>query len=394
MKNEMLPKKIFCLIFSLYLIVLGGISIWNSRSAIVSIVNTINISRMAEMTSSFENSINKNFAFHKYFINIDGMEKRILNKYVIEDVSETVVKDLQGQLNFISEEAKELEKKVSAIQNLDYYCSDKNIPFLYIQVPFKADANKEYLPIGIKDYSRENADNFLNELKLLKMDSIDLRKELNIKFFNTDHHWTIESAFEASQLIAQLLIEKYGFHDLDPEEIIADSNNYTIDTIKNCYLGSQGKRTGTLYSGYDDFTYITPNFLTSYSYEHVVGDESVLYKEGSFEEALISDALETEYTPEYYSSYLNNSYCEMIIKNHNAYNEKKIFIIADSFGRPFSAFLSLYFSESVVVDTQKGRFKKDIYQYIDMYKPDIVITLFNSGMYNDESVFNFYNKSN
>ena len=73
--------------------------------------------------------------------------------------------------------------------------------------------------------------------------------------------------------------------------------------------------------------------------------------------------------------------------NHLANNDKKILVISDSFGRPMCCYLGLYVRELVNLDIQDKRYEGSIRAYIDEYEPDVVIIMFNAGMYNYSNVF-------
>lgn len=51
------------------------------------------------------------------------------------------------------------------------------------------------------------------------------------------------------------------------------------------------------------------------------------------------------------------------------------------------SFLSLYFDELVNLDTQDERYDDSILEYVDTYQPDIVMIMFNDGMFSHPSTF-------
>ena len=78
-----------------------------------------------------------------------------------------------------------------------------------------------------------------------------------------------------------------------------------------------------------------------------------------------------------YVSYFGADYPEVIIKNKAAENDLKLLIVKDSFGIPFSAFMSLMASETRMLDM---RYYKDgtAEEYALEYRPDIVLYVFRS----------------
>lgn len=57
--------------------------------------------------------------------------------------------------------------------------------------------------------------------------------------------------------------QRYGF-SFDPA--LTDESRYEKTVYERFFLGSQGKRVGTLYGGVDDFTVYTPKFDTDLTY--------------------------------------------------------------------------------------------------------------------------------
>ena len=53
----------------------------------------------------------------------------------------------------------------------------------------------------------------------------------------------------------------------------------------------------------------------------------------------------------------------------------------------WGVFLSLYFDELVNLDTQDERYDDSILEYVDTYQPDIVVIMFNGGMFSYPSTF-------
>lgn len=80
-----------------------------------------------------------------------------------------------------------------------------------------------------------------------------------------------------------------------------------------------------------------------------------------------------------YAAYVFDGNVENVIINYKAENEKKVLLVSDSFSRPMSTFLSTNFRELRCIDPQEGRYKNSLMNYIDEYKPDIVIIMYNYG---------------
>lgn len=335
--------------------------------------------------------VNQNLPYKKIFL--DGYSELLKVEQRVEysDRNGTIVKGLDGQLFATVEETSldELSIEARNVIDLAQYCHQRSVPFYYIQAPWKTSSDRQNVPLGAKDYTDQNSDFFIKYLNEDGVNSIDLRPSYvggNFHYM-TDHHWKTETCFDAVQLIEKGLEREIP--SLKNAEV-SDISQYQFDTKHKIFLGSIGRRIGEPYAGLDDFTYIYPKFETNLHFQHIRDDTVEIDKVGTFRDIMFSDPSESDY----YCSVLNNSYCEMRIENLKSNNNLKCLMISDSYGRPFAAYMSLYFKNFVNVDTQNGRFKKDIYQFIIQEKPDVVIMMFNSGIYGNKDVFNFHEKSN
>lgn len=321
-----------------------------------------------------------------------GLIQKIIGKHIISDAGYgEIYKTNYNQIIFKVEKRNfRVLRSLDAIEKLKSKLDKAGIPFLYVQAPFKLDDNEQQLPINKKDYADYNVDLFLEGLNERGIDFLDLRpllrdgeKTQNELFFDTDHHWRIETAFEATGHIMDRLNRDYGFN-IDSK--YKDLNNYDVQTLKNCYLGSMGRRTGKLYSGLDDFTLITPNFETDYVlYEHDYGQEKI-YK-GSFNEAILDDKYLNEDASvdlNRYAVYHGDN--EELIFNNNIVDNGNVMIIKDSFGIPVYSFLSLGVHEVRALDLRL--FNDSVANYAKKNKPDVVILLYNGDTFS-EQMFDF-----
>lgn len=371
----------FCMILWLFLILELAVN----AKEIIHRVKCIT-PRTAEDTIREINFIyEENIPFRTCLLRLDSCRRLIVNKWGYEDSNGFIVKDSDNRLHSLCGQVSGeiLDSEIESLETLAYYCKASDIPFVYVQAPFKADTYENDLPYGVEDYSGENSDYVLNKLNQHGIDTLDLRKYLTGKdvFYKTDHHWQIKSAFEASVIIEKAISSYDSLSGIN-QEYFGDLSNYE-NIIYEDFLGSYGRRTGQSYSGLESFTYLFPLFDTNFRFQHRKNGEAVTDKNGAFENALISNPLESDY----YCSYMNNSYEEIIIENLLSENDKRILVISDSFGRTMCCYLSLYFSMLVNLDTQEGRFDGSVKAYIDEYRPDAVIVMFNSGMYEYEKTY-------
>ncbi|MCD7748976.1 MAG: hypothetical protein LUH42_02880, partial [Oscillospiraceae bacterium] len=82
-------------------------------------------------------------------------------------------------------------------------------------------------------------------------------------FFKTDHHWMPQAGLAAARVTMELLSQQ-GLTEYD--STLLEDENWTVTVLEDWFLGSHGKRVGTLYAGVDDISVYTPNFATNYTY--------------------------------------------------------------------------------------------------------------------------------
>jgi hypothetical protein len=182
--------------------------------------------------------------------------------------------------------------------------------------------------------------------------------------FKTDHHWTIEATFEVFRALVKKLDDDYGAN-LDPDGFYSDIANYNVRKYQNCFLGSLGRRSGIVFSGFDDFTLIWPKFKTDFRKDYIdtKGRNS---REGELIDSLMS--LQYMNGANGYDSMVFNvyesGYSWAKITNKMNPNGPKLFMIHDSQAQPLSAFLAPLFSEIHLTWPLADGTKMDIEQYV------------------------------
>lgn len=262
------------------------------------------------------------------------------------------------------------------------YLGIYGIPFLYIQAPdVLLDDNDPQLPLGYETYVNENCDTLLKNLGEQGISTLDLRNNMmedNIDpfsfFFRTDHHWTIEGSFYAYTKIMPFLQNAVQLDVLDESFFSLDA--YQIDVSQNVFLGSNGKRTGVLFAGVDDFSVIYPKAESFFQVEYPT--EGIEFQ-GTFEEVLLNPG--EVYNVDYNQPYANNPYTVYpfhsdytIIRNELAENELKIFFLRDSFLAPTACFMAQHYKEIHLFDLRYGSIDLMLEQ-IELVQPDIVVQI-------------------
>lgn len=325
--------------------------------------------------------------FDKYFfVDANGFFHKVMGQRKMKDV----VKTDTGKLVTPVEEA-DVWEQVEKTKDLYQWLQEEKIAFSYVQVPYEICKYEDGLPKGIRDYSNQNADNFLLGLKQADIPVYDLREEMhatglshNEAFFKTDHHWTIETAFWAFGTMVDYL-ENILLVQI-PDEY-TDLESYNLETRKEKVLGSNGRRTGITYGGLDELNLIYPKFTTQLTFEAV---EEKIYREGDFKEAyMVYERLEGDnlYEMGQYDVYIGEDYPSTTQRCEDAPCNKKILLIKDSYFRPVQAFLGLIFTEVDTIDMRY--YEGDVKQYITEMQPDVVLLCYNPYMLSDLKNFRF-----
>lgn len=331
------------------------------------------------------------------FIEAYGLIQDLLGRRVMEDVERqyTVSRLSGGSLSFADPGSAYRDTAPYALALADFrdvLAERLDLPLLYVQVPQKVSVYGESaLPAGLNDYGDAHANTFLRVLRERGVDCLDLRPVLAATgrydqlFFRTDHHWTPEGAFLAWQAVAERLEKDYGFGF---PRSATDPDRWKRAVLKDAFLGSQGKRVGSLYAGYDDFELWTPRGITSFEYRVPL---QAYRRTGSFEEALLFPERlmgSDPYRSNPYTYYSGGDYPFARMKNLRNPDGPTILLLRDSFACPFAPFMAMGCGELVTIDLRY--FRDDLMTYLRWVEPDLVVVLYSPGSLTLESAFDFF----
>lgn len=310
------------------------------------------------------------------FININGLFARITGQRVCNDV-------VLMENGMLTEPLEKLDMKPQAQSVTDFSEELKNlgVPFLYVQAPYKEDAEDALLPAGVESFANENTDELLELLAENDVTTLDLRPYLNgtvelleKNYFVTDHHWNYDGAFVAFQKISGRVAELF------PERTInlayTEKLNWKSSSLENWFLGSRGKRVGAWFAGTDDFTWYVPAFETKMSC--AVPKYRSLYK-GDFSKANLREKYVTEkdyFGYNAYCLYIGGDYPLVQHRNLSAGSDLKVLLIKDSYSLPVQAYLSTMFQELDVLDPRHFT-ECSVAEYVNRTRPDLVLMLLN-----------------
>lgn len=368
------------LFFNLFVYIKQSVPIWTSvRDSVIQVQKDDgNIWKvMRQVITSSESNFQKKVWKREKFVGLNGLFLRVIGKDVVEDVDPTydIYKMDNGQLTF-TYPAMDVDYAVESMEQLQQYCKSKNVKLLYFQIPYKVNKYKNELPDGYLDGTNLSADSFLEQIEQKGIDYVDYRDiihgqgiEYSDLFFDGDHHWTEETAFEAYKYLMNYFQETY---DYPIHEEYLELAKYNVQTYPDSFLGSQTARVKELYADtIDDFTVIKPAFDTSYIHEiyNAQGQlESKKTKEGTFEKAVMSrERLKNMESAARNrdSVYLGHNPQVDVLTNKQE-KEGNILILEDSFGRPFSAFTSLHFHKTHVMDLRY--YEQSLIDYLEAHE--------------------------
>ena len=338
-------------------------------------------SSFKEMTQEIaENYVSSRLWLRSGFINFNGLFARVTGRHAY---NKTMVMT-NGMLNYGSETFSEkpdetLETTLAgSIGQLSDFLDTMDIPMCFVLAPVKEDLEGELLPEAFCNYQNETGTNLLEMLEEKKVETLDLRPFLTRNadlsgryFYRTDHHWNGDGALLGFDILMNKLKESF---DPGLDCTYTEPELWKRFVLEKSFLGTHGKRVGTLYAGTDDLIWYEPEFETDMSL--AVPNYNLFFK-GSFSDVNIRGEYREkqnlfEVTP--YVIYVGGDYPLVQHRNVDAPNQKKVLFLKDSFGLAIEAFLSTEFSAVDVIDP---RYYTDtgIAEYCAWTKPDLVIML-------------------
>lgn len=348
--------------------------------------------------STIEYTFNDSFPTKAALITVNGGIQRILgarylnSRYLLDN----------GHLTYIippCDVTDMAEKTIAFSRTLE----EKGIPFVYVNAPFKVYAKDKQLPVGVEDYSNENADAFIAQLRENDVRVLDLRESIEEDglnhydlFFKTDHHWTAETGFWAVTKITDYLSRMDASFSVDTR--ITDLSSYNLTVHEGIFLGSAGRRVGALYAGMDDLTVIEPKYDTQLRF---VAESEGMDRTGSYQQTMLfperlegNNAFETVR----YNVYCNQDYDELRITNTSVEanlpvqsTPKRLLVFKCSFNSVVIPFLALGYEETCFIDLRG--YNGNVSELIEEFRPDAVLVSYNIGALEDHNsmMFDFLN---
>ena len=341
-----------------------------------------------------ESAVNTDLDRDHLFIQLYGGVQRLSGRKVIQDMVEgnTVAKLSTGALNFVTLGAaarpgEDAARRAENTAELAEALAEQDIPYLYLAAPQKLQRGVQLLPEGREESGNAYCDAYLEHLDRLGVGYLDLRPLFESNgiysnwFFNTDHHWKPEAAFFAWQYLTSHV------ELLETPAALTASDSWETTVLEDFFLGSQGKRVGSLYAGADDFTIYTPKFDTSLTYTNSDGSFT---RTGPFNQSVCFPervAQRDWFNGNPYTYYSGGDYGMAAMVNHNNPDGPRVVLLRESFGCALAPFLALSCSELVTIDLR--HFTGDLLETIGELEPDLVLTLYTASTTGLDNMFEF-----
>ena len=338
-----------------------------------------------------ESTLNAALDREHHFIQLyGGVQKLTRQRFVEDSYSYCVIRMNNGSLTFgsIGQEQKDVTHNAQATADFAAKLGEKGIPFTAVMTPQKVPQHTESVPAALRDYHNEEADQFLAHAAAQGVHCIDLRDDMGTDlrgyFFVTDHHWNADGAFVGNQIMTRLLAEEYAF---TPFEQGLNEGNFSRQVYPDLFLGSQGKRVGTLYAGLDDFALYSPEFATHMSYQV---SPTAAPRTGTLNEALyFTEHIKFDpFTANPYVTFAGGDWGHATVTNHLNPDGPRVVMIRDSFACAVTPFFALQCSELTTIDLRayKG---EDLLSEIVGLDPDFVVLFYNPSTTVSDNMFEF-----
>ena len=326
-----------------------------------------------------------------YFIQLYGLVQRITGQRFVEDnYSYSVIRMNNGALTFgsVGQVQKDVTHNARATADFAAALGERNIPFSVVMAPQKVPQHIESVPAALRDYHNEEADQFLTHTAAQGIHTIDLRDDMGTDlrdyFFVTDHHWNADGAFLGNQIMTRLLAEEYAF---TPFEAGLNAGNFSRQVYPDLFLGSQGKRVGTLYTGLDDFALYSPEFATDLTYQV---SPAAVPRTGTLNETLyFTEHINFDpFTANPYVTFAGGDWAKATVTNHLNPDGPRVVMIRDSFACAVTPFFALQCSQLTTIDLRAYN-GEDLLEDIAGMDPDFVVLFYSPSTTVSDNMFEF-----
>lgn len=303
--------------------------------------------------------------------------KTYVNGYHITDNGWILGKPMEGLAS------NDLEASAKNLKGLSESLEEQGSKLLFAPFPAKVVETANLLPSYVSHGTgRENYQYLINELKTLKVDTLDMSamwneqyrpEELKNFYMKTDHHWNMDGAFEGYQDLIGYVAEQYPDVSKDFQK-----ENYQYECVKNKkFVGSWNR---SLYeivdTTIDDFCYYHPATYDFQDYEVYKGEIKTENRVKEIGDLYATGLKEHAKEFDYHTAYADN-YAELNIVNNKSSNNLKVLILKDSYTNPIILHLAHHFHQTTIFDSRYN--EQSVNDYIKEQEFDLVIITYNTN---------------
>ena len=324
--------------------------------------------KMKEIEDSIETYSGNKFILYPILEKINKGFDKVVGWNVVYAREEGTDYALNTGQKYSAVEKHTMDREIEICKEIAEYSGELGADFLYIQRPYKVDLHNSQVPWGASAYENQNADVLLDELGKLHIAYLDLRNEMpkygwsfDDGFYISDGHWKVNSAFLATKLLTNFMNSEFGYH-------------YSNSAFDISYFTVQSYYTNNCnYMDVVDIIY--PLRQTYFKFRDAYRG---LEYEGDFSECILDQRLlenkRSSTLSIYSANRIRNSYlCEIQNELENDNEDKRVLLLANSFGWYVASYLALdtstvyysYYYDDI--DTAK--------ELIEQLQPDTVILM-------------------
>lgn len=281
-----------------------------------------------------------------------------------------------------------LDISINSLRELANYTEANNTKLFYFSLPNRYLILEPPYPSYLKsDIEFLHRDYFLNGLSSIEgLHVVDVGKafkenftndQLKELYYQTDHHWNVDGAFEGYRNIYEALNEQLQNFSEPPFE----RDHFT----KKCYedrtfLGSYNRQLYELIETDDAVCTSIPNNVDLNLLDIYVG--SVAEENKVPWQHVFGSGLHQPSTVVNYAEMFTTDYRELTIVNPAKKAEgTKVLFIKDSYANPMSLWLAQHFYETTIFDIRHNQ-DRTLYSFLENHDYDLIAFL-----YNDTTLF-------
>lgn len=283
-----------------------------------------------------------------------GDEGYLFPFYTFNGTNEDSQTDLKKNVSKMGEEISVLNRKIRNYGG----------EFYFVGIPEQSSFHRDKYPYYFNNYNdyynnleKLTLERFRkNGIRYVDMGEIFRNSKDKDFYFKTDHHYNFKGAYSTYYEIIKKINKSSKFNIMSPLEI----SELEISTIPNYFAGTRNRALYYLYPEKEKAQIAYPKDKIFYEkYTNGEKDQKFYYISNNKEDMTS------------YNVYMGGDNAETVIKT-NRRGLPNVLIFGDSFTNAIEPLLYYHFNETRILDLRHYN-EMNLYDYIDKYKPDIVL---------------------